>query len=368
MNIIVSGMVAGTPGHGGASWAILQYLLGLRRLGHDVWLVEPVARESDIHTGAAYAQATLGPIGLGERWALLAPDRTSAGISHAALLQLADRTDVLLNVSGMLTDESLLGRISVRVYLDLDPGFVQLWHEVEGIDMRFDAHTHFVSLSDAIGRTIPDCGRHWTPTLPPVVLDQWPFAHDLRTHALTTVANWRGYGSIEHDGVHYGQKAHSLRPLIELPRRVRARFLLALAIHRAEAADLEALRSNGWELIDPAAVAATPDEYRTFVGGSWAEFGIAKGGYVTSDSGWFSDRSACYLASGRPVLAQDTGFTRRLPVRDGLFPFSSVEDVASAVDILHSDYPAQRQAARAIAENFLDSDLILDSLLRRVMP
>jgi glycosyltransferase involved in cell wall biosynthesis len=235
--------------------------------------------------------------------------------------------------------------------------------------MRLGGHTHFVTVADAIGEptnSIPTCGRKWLPTLPPVVLDEWPVATGPTRNALTTVGHWRSYGSIHHDGVQYGQKVHSLRPLIDLPSRTRSRFELALAIHPDESADLKALADNDWALLDPGEVARTPDDYRRFVQGSWAEFGLAKSGYAVSDSGWFSDRSACYLASGRPVIAQDTGFGRRLPTGEGLFAFASADDVLAAIDALEDDYERHREAAREIAVAHLDSDRVLGSLLERV--
>jgi hypothetical protein len=231
-------MVAGVPRQGGATWAVLQYLLGLRRLGHRVTLVEPV----DPPPGVALADSAMASYG---------------------------EADVLLNVSGMLADEALLDPVPVRAYLDLDPAFNQLWHHLEGIDMRFDGHTHFVTAGLSLGMDgcpVPTCGRRWITTLPPVVLDEWPVAAGEQHRALTTVGNFRGYGSIRHDGVLYGQKAHSLRALADVPVRARERFVLALAIHPDERRDLEMLRANGWELVDPAARAARCDR-RTRPGG-----------------------------------------------------------------------------------------------------
>jgi hypothetical protein len=213
---------------------------------------------------------------------------------------------------------------------------------------------------------IPGCDRDWLPTLPPVVLEQWPVADGLEHRAITTVGHWRSYGSIHHDGVQYGQKAHSLRPLIDLPSRTSTELALALAIHPDETADLAALRENDWNLLDPAEIAATPDDYRRFVQGSWAEFGLTKAGYVAADSGWFSDRSACYLASGRPVIAQDTGFGRRLPTGAGLLAFSTADDAVSAIEELQRDYEGHRIAAREIAATHLDSDRVLGSLVERL--
>ena len=361
---IVSGMVAAVPGHGGASWAILQYLLGLRRLGFDPVLVEPI---DELDGRVDTCAQLLRDHGLGDRWCLVAPDGTTAGMQRRRLRDVADDAALLLNVSGMLTDRDVLDRVPVRVYLDLDPAFVQLWHHADGIDMRFDGHTHFVTVADAVGRTIPDCGRTWLPTLPPVVLEHWPVGDAVQHRALTTVANWRGYGSVIHGGVHYGQKVHAVRELLALPRRLPVPVRLALGIHPDEVDDLRALAVNGWGLLEPSTVAGTPDAYRAFVRGSWAELGIAKQGYVVSDSGWFSDRSACYLAAGRPVVAHDTGFGRRLPTGAGLFAFSTVDEAVAAVEEVAGDYERHRRAAREIAEAHLDSDLVLRSLLDRVL-
>jgi hypothetical protein len=308
--------------------------------------------------------------GFEHRWALVpSSGGEPIGMTRAELRDLARGTDLLLNVAGMLSDPDVLERVPVRAYLDLDPAFTQLWHAYEGVDMGLDAHTHFVTVADGIGRPespIPTCGRDWLPTLPPVVLDQWRMAEGPPSHGLTTVGHWRSYGSIHRDGVHYGQKVHSLRPLIDLPRRTRDRFELALAIHPDETEDLAALRENGWDLLDPARVASTPDDYRRFVRGSWAEFGLAKSGYVVSNSGWFSDRSACYLASGRPVIAQDTGFDRRLPTGAGLLSFSTADDALAALGEVQRDYPRHRGAARAVAAEHLDSDRVLGSLVERL--
>jgi hypothetical protein len=358
-----SGMVGGTPGQGGAAWAVLQYLLGFRALGWDVWFVEPAEAAA-----AEHVAPVLDGFGFAGRWAVLSADGATVGASREDLLAAARRADLLVNVAGMLTDPALLDEIATRVYLDLDPAFVQLWHTVEGVDMRLDAHTHFVTLSDSVGRTIPDCGRSWLPLLPPVALAHWPVADVLAHDALTTVANWRGYGSIQADGVHYGQKAHALRPLFKLPRRLSVQLLLALAIHPAETADLAVLATNGWRLTDPASVASTPQLYRRFVAGSWGEFGIAKSGYVVSDSGWFSDRSACYLASGRPVVAMETGFTRRLPTGTGLLTFTDLDTAVVAIEDLTADYEHHRLAAREIAEAHLDATVVLADLLERVLP
>jgi hypothetical protein len=377
LTILLSGMIATQPHQGGATWAVLQYLLGFQRLGHAVYFVEPVAEAALQPAGtplahsanAAYFRQVVADFGLEQTSALLlAGTQETVGLSYPQLREAAGRADVLINISGMLTDEALIGRIPVRAYLDLDPAFNQLW-QVDGIDMRFAGHTHFVTIGLAMGQPdcrVPTCGLEWITTLQPVVLAQWPVAGHIEYQGLTTVANWRGYGSIEHDGVFYGQKAHSVRPLFTLPTLTDETCMPALAIHPGETRDVAALRDNGWVLLDPAQVANTPDRYRKFIQGSKAELGIAKSGYVTARCAWFSDRSVCYLASGRPVIAQDTGFSQFLPTGKGLLAFRTLADVLAGVEALQHGYADHARAARMIAEEYFDSDKVLSRLLEEV--
>ena len=378
LRILLSAMVAGVPRQGGIAWIALQYALGLRRLGHEVLLVEPVdaaqlrpARATLPSTeNATYFGYVVQQFGLEDQAALLLTgSRETAGLSYDRIRDWARQADLVINVGGSLADPDLLGPIPVRLYLDLDPGFTQLWQAVDGIDMGLEGHTHFATVGLTLGQPgcpVPTCDIDWIPTPQPVVLEEWPFANGIERDALTTIANWRGYGSVEAGGVFYGQKAHSLRRFLDLPRRTAVRFDLALAIDSGERQDLAALAENGWNLIDPGVVSGTPEEYRRFIQGSHAEFGIAKSGYVEARCGWFSDRSVCYLASGRPVIAQDTGFGSVLPTGEGLFVFRTAEDVEVAIDALARDYGTQRKAARLIAEECFDSDLVLSSLLTRV--
>ena len=371
LSVVVSGMVAGDPGHGGAAWAVLQWVLGLRRLGHTVVLIEPVAASAlagqplVASDQGRYFERVRHDFGL-DAALVVAGSTETVGMSYGDAVAVARRADLLVNVAGMLVDPELFEPPTVRAYLDLDPGFTQLWQEAEGIDMRLGGHDRHVTVGLGIGQegcTVPTCGVSWLTTPPIVSLPDWEVAGPVTRHAFTTVGTWRGYGSIHHEGVHYGQRAHSMRALVDLPDLVHARFLMALAIHPDEVADLELLDRHGWELVDPATVAATPQDYRTFVQGSLAELGIAKSGYVRSACGWFSDRSACYLASGRPVVAQDTGFGTALPVGAGLLPYGDVAEAAEAVRAVVADQPRHAAAARAIAEDHLAASRVLPVLL-----
>jgi hypothetical protein len=369
LKILLSGMVAGDPHQGGASWAVLQYVAGLRSLGHEVVLVEPVESAKLDPAGEVSRYFNSLPLLDGAVALLARGSRETLGLSYAALERFASEAELLINVSGMLRDERLLEPIPTRLFLDLDPGFNQVWQET-GEEMGIGLHTHCATVGGAVGRagcSIPTCGRDWIHTLPPVALEHWPVDEAVpRRDAFTSVGHWRSYGSIEHGGVAYGQRAHSMRELLELPARSPASFQLALGIHPDEREDLKALRANGWDLLDPLAVAGSPGRYAEFVRGSKAELSIAKSGYVNSRSGWFSDRSACYLASGRPVVAQETGFSDFLPAGEGLLAFATPAEAVDAVAAVEAAPARHGKAARALAEEHLDARMILATLLEEL--
>ena len=364
LRVLVSGMACGDPWQGGATWALAQYVLGLRRLGHDVWLVEPVAADLD----RRYAAEVVHAFQLENRAAFVARGTASTVVGVPYEQLRAVHFDVHLNVAGLLEDPALVEEIPTRVYLDLDPAFTQLWHATQEVDMRLEGHTHFVTAGQAIGTPscpIPTCGVDWIPTLPPVVLEHWVEAAVNGARGYTTVGNWRSYGSIEHAGIRYGQRAHSMRAFFDLPDRVGLPCQVALAIDGGERVDLAALVAHGWQLVDPLTAAGTPERYRSFLRGSRAEIGIAKSGYVLSRCGWFSDRSACYLACGRPVVAQDTG-AHLIPEGRGLVAFSSLDDAVGAIEDVERDYTGHASVARELAVEYLDSDRVLTGLLEAV--
>jgi hypothetical protein len=214
--------------------------------------------------------------------------------------------------------------------------------------------------------TIPTSGIVWRPIRQPVVLSDWPVLAVEAPDRFTTIANWRGpFGPIEFAGRRYGLKVHEFRKFMELPRRANHNFELALNIHPGDAVDLGELRRSGWRVRSPDVV-ATPEAFRSYVQGSGAEFSAAQGIYVDTASGWFSDRSVRYLASGRPVVLQDTGFSRNLPVGQGLLAFRTLGEAIDSAHRVVMDYPAQAAASRGIAVEHFDSDRVLARFCEQV--
>jgi len=365
VRVLLAGAMAGVPGQGGASWAVLQYHHGLVALGHDVLLVEPAPARPEV---LAYFDAVVAAEGLAGRAALLHPGRSARGVAYRDVARFAASADVLVNLAGTLRDSELTGPVARRVYVDLDPAFTQLW-QAEGVDMNLAGHDSHLTVGPLVGTAgcpVPACGVDWRPTVPPVVLDRWPPSGEPARHGWTTVGQWRSYGPVVHDGCFYGQKAHSVRELLELPGLLApldAAWEPALAVHPAEHGDVAALAAHGWSWLDPAVVAGDPGRYHAFVSGSIGEIGIAKAGYVTARCGWFSDRSAAYLAAGRPVVAQDTGWTAFLPNGEGLLAFDDAGGAADAVAEVAGNYGRHRKAARALAEDVFDAQRVLPGVL-----
>jgi glycosyltransferase involved in cell wall biosynthesis len=366
-SVVVAAALARAQGRGGHVWFVLQYLLGFRRLGLRVTLVDRVDSPATDVSGVVKLLARHDDeIDV----AVLGPDGDSlCGLDRAQLSERLRRSSVLLNVMGYLDDAQLLGEARRRVFLDVDPGYPQIWRE-HGLADVLAGHDAYVTVGLNVGDgacTLPTCGFNWITTVQPVVLDLWP--RQAGGEGWTTVATWRGpYGVVEHAGRSYGSKVHEFRKVSELPRHVQAQLGIALDIDPGEPDDLTRLRDAGWELLDPGREVGDESRYRSFVQRSRAEFSVAKPLYVETHSGWFSDRSACYLASGKPAVVQDTGVGDRLPIGDGLLTFTTPEEAAAAIDAVEREYERHSDAARAIAEEHFDSDRVLGRLLEEVAP
>ena len=380
--ILVGGVIANKCLNAGAIWTRLSWVLGVRRLGFDVHFVEQIAPEccvDDAGNATSFEEsANLSAFkAVTEQFDLTNAatliygngDRTH-GLTKLELLDLADSADLLINISGHIQWEPLFRRPSRRLYLDLDPGFTQFWHAAGDAGARLAGHDLFYTIGENIGRSgclIPLGGVPWRTTRQPVVLDEWPAVRLAAIGPFTTVASWRGpYGPIETGGKTLGLKVHEFRKVIELPQRVPHTFELALDIHPADEKDLVSLYRYGWSVANPRVVAATPDAFRRYVQQSGAEFSVAQGVYVETESGWFSDRTTRYLASGKPALVQDTGFSRNYPVGDGLIAFRTLDEAIAGAERIIRDYLSHCRAARQIAEAYFDSNRVIGTLMEEL--
>jgi hypothetical protein len=362
--VVVAGSLAQRSGRGGHAWVFLQYLLGFRELGYDVHFLDQLDAGTD-RAGIDYLAAVMARAGLDDRWTLLSGGDTFGAPRRVALDRVRNSA-FLLYVMGFLDDQDMMGAAPQRVFLDIDPGFGQMW-KVLGLADVFTGHDAFVTVGANVGAAgciVPTAGTSWITTLPPVVLSQWP-VEPRPGGAITSVCTWRGpFAPIEYAGRTFGLRVHEFRRFLDLPTRTGAEFELALEIDPADAADRSRLEAAGFVLRDPLAVASDPWRYRDYVAGSVAELCVAKNLYVGTAGGWFSDRSACYLASGRPVIAQDTG--TRLPSGAGLLTFRTLDEAVEAVHEVRAHPDRHRRAARDLAEAYLSSAAVLPALVDAV--
>jgi hypothetical protein len=375
MKIIVAGYMIRYP-LAGMMMAFFHYLLGLSRLGHRIIYVEESGWPDacyDPWTGGYSNDPSAGLnalMRLAERFGLDSTtfcyvDRETgetSGISMGNLRGHLASADLLLNIGGTcsLPEFELCRR---RALIDMDPVFTQAGR-FGGRDLsEYDAHFSYGANIGFPECSVPDAGLHWYPTIPPVVPELWSDQADqpAESASLTTVCNWSAYGAIEYAGEHYGQKDEEFMRLGDMPRR--SRELLELALSGADAAVQAKLREWGWKLRDATEVTIDFDAYADYIDRSRAEFSVAKHAYVRTQSGWFSDRSVCYLASGRPVVLQDTGIGRWLPASPAVLTFSTPEQALECLESMRSDYRLRCRSARDLANDLFGSEVVLPKLL-----
>jgi hypothetical protein len=384
----------------GVAWQGLHYLEGFRRLGFDVYYIEDTGAwpydpqqntiTDDCTYTVNYLSQLMASYELSDRWAYRSTMQGSGtfGLSESQVLRVFERADALVNLTGatVLRDEHL--HVPIRIYLETDPVLPQI-EVAKGNLFHIDllnAHTHRFTYGENLGAS--DCGVplgrfDYRPTRQPIVLDWWkPMtsspnngASVSSTGCFTTVANWRQSGKdFEWNGDTYTwSKHHEFLKFLDLPRRTMQALELALAVrgHRGEkentwvplytedAEAIQLLRLHGWQITNGMALSKEILPYRDYILGSRGEFTVAKDQNVRLRSGWFSDRSACYLAAGRPVVTQDTGFGKFFPTGEGLFAFNTMEDILAAFEAINSDYEKHSRAARAIAEEYFKVETVL---------
>jgi hypothetical protein len=380
--ILVSGAIANKPTSGGEAWVRMSWVLGLQRLGHDVCFVEQIESAGCLDAQgrpAAFAEsanrrtfeAVLGSLAPALPAALICDDGgTGVGLELDEVVAWARAADLLVNISGHLDLEPIKEAPRRRAFVDVDPGFTQIWAE-GGDAARLEGHDTYFTVGENIGTprcSIPTAGLAWLPLPPPVTLAEWPVAPRPARRRFTTVATWRSpLGTLTHGDTEFEGKHHQWRRLIDLPRHSSQEFEIALQIHLDDWADRAALEAGGWHLVDPVEAAGDPHAFRSYVQGSAAEFSVAHPVYVDTASGWISDRTVRYLASGRPALVQETGIPGRYPVGEGLLSFRTLDEAAAGAEAIARDYDAHAKAARALAEQCFDSDLVLRRFLEAAL-
>lgn len=379
LRILCSGFLIRFP-VGGFTWHHLQYLIGLRRLGHDVYYFEDFGWEDSCYDlerdtmtadpayGIRYFTDLLRPHGLDDRWCYLAEDGTTRGMTRARLAEVCRECDIYINFSNLNWIPELAD-CRRRALIDTDPVFTQIG--AHGMGRSFhDYHTLFT-----YGENVhqPNCdmpvaGAKWLPTRQPVVLDLWPVGTGDPAAPFTTVMSWSTRVPCNHQGRVYGQKDRQFEPYFTLPRDAGQPMEVAVSFEPSlcdPQAVMERLTAGGWRLGDSNSVSRSPWTFQRYIQGSRAEFSVAKHGYVSTHCGWFSDRSSGYLASGRPVILQETGFSDWLPTGAGLFAFNTPAEAVAAVREVDARYDFHCRAARQLAEEHFASDKVLGRLLEQ---
>lgn len=389
MRIIVTGLIAQHPHLGGMTWHYLHYLLGLARLGHDVYYFEdsgewPYLLEGgddsnswidwEARHNIEYLERVLTRYGFGDRWAYHFPiKRRWHGLSAARRRDVIGSADVLLNVSGSLIRPERYRQVPRLVYIDTDPTFTQIRLQMKrgfrGFARRVAAHDVHFSFGERLHQLPNPTPYRWRPTRQPVALDEWE-TNRPAGDAFTTIMSWTSFKPLIFEGRSYAQKDVEFQACLDLPRRT-APATLEVAFSGTQHSDWQGrngasrddLCAHGWRTVEATRTCADLDSYRDYVQSSKAEWTVAKNGYVVGQSGWFSDRSACYLASGRPVVAQETGFSSILPSGEGLLSFRTPDEAAAAVQDVHSNYARHARRSREIAHEYFDSGVVLTRLL-----
>ena len=368
MKIVVAGIIARYP-FGGVTWCSLMYLLGLRGLGHDVLYIEDTGeciydpeqntRSEDPGYGTRYINSALEPFGLGDRWSFVNFDGSYHGASRETVQRFCAEADLFINLSGgswFWRDE--YARIPRRVFIDTDPVFTQLGiAKGEGWYVQFFRQfDHLFTFGANIGTAasdVPTGGFTWHKTWQPVVTELWHTEALPQREAFTTVMTWKIESFADVDG----NKDREFVKFIDLPSKTSQPFELAINGPQT------LLRQYGWKTVDAMAVSRSLWDYRDFIQGSKAEFGVAKHGYVAHRSGWFSDRTECYLAAGRPAVVQDTGWSAHLPSGTGLIPFSTPEEAIDGLERVAGDWALHSQRATAIARDCFEASRVLRPFL-----
>jgi len=383
LRIIVAGLVGAIP-IGGVAWDYLQYVIGLSRLGHDVvyhedssiWPYHPIENQpvDTANYSVDYIARffrTYAPE-LSGRWHYRHLGAESFGLSESEFQNFATSADLYLNVSAANPLPPALGSRCITAFLDTDPGYNQIvlserpsWSaNIDRWADEFHRYDRYLTYAENIGREdclVPQLGVDWITTRMPIVLGLWrdlpPPPDDA---SWSTVLTWNRFrGPLVYRGREYGSKDIEFAKIASLPGKTSARLKIALG----GAGPLQSLAAQGWEVVDAPTATLTPENYQEFIAQSRGEVSTAKNVYVAMKTGWFSSRTACYLAAGRPAVVQDTGFSKHISVGKGVLTFDTVDQASAAIDAVEGNYPKHMAAAREIAVQYFDSDRVLRRML-----
>lgn len=379
MIIVFSGLIA-QSGLGGQAWAAMQYLVGLRDLGHEVYYLEDCGdgpagvyhwdlEESvyDLDYPSAYLQSCLEPVGFGNRWIYRAGDECRGMPVHDFREACAEADLLIMRAASLWLWRKEYLRPRRRAFIDVDPVFTQI--SLANGDQALRAcvsrcERHF-TVGLRIGNPecdVPTAGIDWKPTAPPVALRYWPESDFSPVTHFTTVMRWRGFHDAQYEGRTFGQKDQEFPRFLDLPRRTSQPFRVALI-----GADPSRFSSQGWEVVSGVAASRSPQSYQSFIQRSRAEFCVPKQAYAATRSGWMSDRTVCYLASGRPALVGDTGIGELIPTGEGFLTFRSPVEAVTGIQAINADYDRHRRAARALAEEWFAADKVLPQFLEAAL-
>jgi len=376
--------VANFPDGGGHFWVYTQYAQGLRRLGCEVYWLEQLRPLRDPEREAELLSTFFGRMkrfGLAGRTLVYVrdPDREGGadsfrfiGCTRSEVESVLRRADLLLNFHYAI-DPRLLASVRRTALVDIDPGLLQLWMSTG--ELAVPPHDRYLTTGETVGTPaarFPDCGLRWIHIRPPVCLDLWPFTYDPRSEAFTTVSSWSStdWLKVTADGktvLRENTKRVSFLKFVEIPRHTSQPLELALYVDDRDAEDLARLEHHGWRVLHSREIANSPEAYRSYIQRSRGEFSCAKPSYVEFQGAWISDRTLCYLASGKPVVVQHTGPSAYLPHGEGMFRFTSLDEAAEGLEEVNANYERHCRAARDIAETHFDSTRILESVLNAAL-
>lgn len=378
MQIVVLGYIVRGP-LGGMAWHHLQYVIGLKNLSHQVLYLEdsedypacynPLTYQmgTDPGYGLKFCSDLFRQYDLENQWAYFdAHSNNWFGQSKQYVKNFCNNADMVLNLSGINPVRDWWSSIPIKFYIDTDPAFMQIKHLTDrGAMEQAKWHTHFATFGENFGKpdcSIPNDGFDWKPTRQPVCLNLW----DASTYKTskegnwTTVMQWDSYKTSVYNGMLLGMKSASFDEYFDLPSDVPDSFELALGSHTAPR---EKLQAAGWIISDPLAITLTSATYKQFIRQSKGEWSVAKQGYIVTNSGWFSERSTAYLASGKPCVLQDTGFSDFLPTGSGLYAFSNPGEAAEYINAINGNYAHHCIQARNLVEEYFRADLTLNKLI-----